>query len=150
MKQTFPLHNNSVFGELSLCSASVRSKHRGAGGKTVLYQPWGKSPHLCSDESFFNSYCMRQYLLLCVCYLCVIISALSYRGWEWLMLLQHHALALGVSQESIPGPRLLTVGFTGHSGGTVELITRWDFHCFMQNFIMFQMTQNGEILMRIL
>lgn len=84
-----------------------------------------------------------------MCYLCVMISALSYSGWEWLMLLQHHALALGVPHGSYTGPRFVTVGFTGCSGGTVELITGCDFHCFIQSFITIQMTRNMETLMRI-
>lgn len=123
---------------------------REAGGKLVLPQPRGKSPHLWA-LSLFHSYiyCTRQCLLLCVCYLCVVLSALSYSGWEWLMLLQHHALALGVPHESLPGPSSVTVGFTGCSWGTVELITGWDFHCFMQSFIMIQMARNRKILMRI-
>lgn len=43
----------------------------------------------------------------------------------------------------------LLVGFTGCSRRTAELITGWDFHCFMQSFIMIQMTRNRETLMRI-
>lgn len=73
------------------------------------------------------------------------ISALSYSGWEWLMLLQHHALALGPPHQSSPGPRFVMVGFTGRSWGMVELITGWGFHCFIQSFIMIQTTRNGEI-----
>lgn len=83
----------------------------------------------------------------CVCYLCVMISGLSYSGWEWLMLLQHHALASGVPHESLLGPTLVKVGFARCSWGTVRLITRWDFHWFKQSFI--TTTRNGEILMRL-
>lgn len=102
-------------------------------------------------KSFFHSHTLYEAVppSLCLLLVCNDICFELQRVWDWLMLLQLHALALVDPQESLPGPRFVIVRFSGCSWGTAELITRCDFHCFIQNFIMFQKTQNREILMRI-
>lgn len=66
----------------------------------------------------------------------------------WVTRCSINALAMGGSRGSPLWPRLVTVGFTRGSRGTVKLIEAWDFHCFIPSFIRFHVTRNGAELMR--
>lgn len=139
------LHNNSLFSDLTLCSPAKLGSWRKNDCCFCCCNP--QELTFTFGLSLPHTYFTKLYLL-CVCYLCVMISALSYSGWKWLMYLQYHALALGVPQESWTEPRFVTVGFTGCSWGTVELITGLGFHCFRISS-WFKWRGTGETLMRV-
>lgn len=100
-------------------------------GKTVLLQP-GRIFSALRSAFLSVTLTVRGSASSCVCYLCVMISVLSYNGWEWLILLLHHALASGVPHGSLLGPTFVEVGFTRWSQGTAGLIGRWGYHWFIQ------------------
>lgn len=100
-------------------------------GKTVLLQP-GRIFSALRSAFLSVTLTVRGSASACVCYLCVMISVLSYNGWEWLILLLHHALASGVPHGSLLGPTFVEVGFTRCSQGTAGLIGRWGYHWFIQ------------------
>lgn len=117
IKQTFPLHSNTRSVTSAFVRADSKSPANTGKEKPCCCNPEGDLLTFVFRLSFTRTYSTRQRVLLCVRYLWVLISASSYSGWGWLMWLQHHALALGVPHESLPGPRFVTVRFSGCSWG---------------------------------